>query len=191
MGNNTETGIQAVGIKKIKSCRGHDGDAWSCDVYADGVKVALAANDGWGGEMSLDEISREASGGFVEVLQRLSRFAMESEVVKEANREWHEKYPDRGDDLYTLDPNEATYNTAMGRGVSISAIALVIEELLNRTEVAKKLNKNTIYRDAKGTEWSRKVVYTEEVRTWIEKEDGAVWFANTDPRYRKPVLITL
>ncbi len=188
MGNNTETGIQAVGIKKIKSCRGHDGDAWSCDVYADGVKVALAANDGWGGEMSLDEISREASDGFVEVLQRLSRFAMESEVVKEANREWREKYPDRGDDLYTLDPNEATY---MGRGVSISAIAVVIEELLNRTEIAKKLNKNTIYRDAKGTEWSRKVVYTEEVRTWIEKEDGAVWFANTDPRYQKPVLITL
>jgi Arc/MetJ-type ribon-helix-helix transcriptional regulator len=188
MGNNTETGIQTVGIKKIKSCRGHDGDAWSCDVYADGVKVALAANDGWGGEMSLDEISREASSGFVEVVQRLSRFAIESEVVREVNREWREKYPDREEDLYTLDPDKKTH---MGQGVSISAIALVIEELLGRTETAKKLNKHTIYRDAEGTEWSRKVAYTEEVRIRIEKEDGAVWFANTDPRYQKPILMTL
>ena len=180
MGNNTETGINKLAVKKVRSCRGNEGDAWSCDLYADGVKVAYASDSGMGGEMDLDPLSGKGDG-FAAVMWRLARFAMQTEVVAEANREWRESYPDLTD-LYE-EPTEGHFN--------IAAISLVVEELIHRTETAKKLNKHTIYRDAEGTEWSRKVAYTEEVRIRIEKEDGAVWFANTDPRYQKPILMTL
>ena len=180
MRKNQETGIKKLTVKKVRSCRGHEGDAWSCDLYADGVKVAYAGDSGMGGEMNLDPPSGKGDG-FAAVMWRLARFAMQTEVVAEANREWRENYPDLTD-LYE-EPTEGHFN--------IAAISLVVEELVFRTETAKKLNTKTIFRDAEGAEWSVKAKYSEEVRERLEKREGAVWFANTDPRYQKPISITL
>jgi len=37
-------------VKKVKTMRGHDGDAMSCSLYRDGKEVCEVYDDSWGGE---------------------------------------------------------------------------------------------------------------------------------------------
>jgi len=37
-------------VKKVKTMRGHDGDAMSCSLYLDGKEVCEIYDDSWGGE---------------------------------------------------------------------------------------------------------------------------------------------
>ena len=43
-----------ITVKNYKSCRGNEGDAFSCTVYLDGKKAAHVQYDGWGGEYLWD-----------------------------------------------------------------------------------------------------------------------------------------
>lgn len=43
-----------ITIKNYKSCRGNEGDAFSCTMYLDGKRAALVTYDGWGGEYFFD-----------------------------------------------------------------------------------------------------------------------------------------
>lgn len=43
-----------IEVKNYRSCRGNEGDAFSCTVYLDGKRAALVTYDGWGGEYRWD-----------------------------------------------------------------------------------------------------------------------------------------
>jgi hypothetical protein len=46
-------------VKNIKTFRGHDGQGYNCDVYADGVKAAYVTELAYGGELQIDYVNRE------------------------------------------------------------------------------------------------------------------------------------
>ncbi len=43
--------IKSIEVKKVKSCAGTDGLAWSCEVHVNGKRVADARDSGTGGEV--------------------------------------------------------------------------------------------------------------------------------------------
>lgn len=51
--NKIREQMMGYSIKGLKSMQGHEGIAWQGNIYKNGVKVAFAHDDGWGGMVDI------------------------------------------------------------------------------------------------------------------------------------------
>ena len=105
-------------IKNYKSCRGKEGDAFSCTLYVDGKKAAFVEYDGWGGMYMVDW---SPSG---------SRWASPAEKRVSA---W----------VKTLPPIECAWmDEATGKPAMITPnLDMVIEDTITTAEETKKVKR--------------------------------------------------
>lgn len=111
----------AIQLKNLKSMPTHDGEAWSCTVYLNGIKLGPVFEGGHGGciEVDFSEAQQQA------LVDRLKAVGYELDLV----------HPQ-----FTLDAPTTAYGYLE---LSLPDISAAFEEL---KVVKRKLKKNTLYR---------------------------------------------